>query len=103
METDHTFMITDKQGRIKYVNDAVAETSGYEKDEILGERPSQFKSGRHTDEFYNELWTTILNDNVWGGKIVNETKNGEEYTINQTITPVEFGNETYFVAINKQI
>jgi PAS domain S-box-containing protein len=100
-ETNHSIMITDYQGNIEYVNDAVTETTGYDREEILGSKPSMFQSGQYPDEFYAELWATVKNGEVWEGQILNESKEGERYTINQTITPVDFGGETYFLAINK--
>lgn len=44
-------LITDKEGRIEYTNNAVEEITGYTKEELLGQTPRVFKSGKHDKVF----------------------------------------------------
>ncbi|MFP8954471.1 PAS domain S-box protein [Natrialbaceae archaeon A-arb3/5] len=101
----HGVMITDIDGTIEYVNEAVEETTGYSAAEILGQTPRILKSNEHDRLFYEELWGTILNGDVWRGEIVNQDANGRHYVIDQTIAPItdEDGDPTEFVAINHDI
>ncbi|MFB6197766.1 MAG: PAS domain-containing protein, partial [Halobacteriaceae archaeon] len=66
---------------------------------------SLLQSGVHDEAFYEELWETILDGNVWEGEITNERKNGEQYVVKQTISPItdKTGEIVRFVAINEDI
>lgn len=98
-------IITNKQGIIVWVNEAVSDITGYNCEEIIG-KPSNFlKSGQHPKEFYESLWTTILEGRVWHGEITNRKKDGSLYVEEQTITPVLNENKeiSYFIAIKQDV
>jgi PAS domain S-box-containing protein len=98
-------VITDNAGIIQYVNPAEETISGYSNDELVGRKPSIFKSGKHDDNFYKNLWKTINADNVWCGRFVNRKKDGTEYHEDATISPVydKSGNLTNFVAVKHDV
>ncbi len=102
----HSIVITDVDGTIKHVNPAFEEVTGYSEAEALGENPRILKSGEHGEAFYERLWETLLDGEVWQAEIVNECKNGEQFIANQTIAPV-FDDDTgaieLFVAVNHDI
>ncbi len=103
-QAGHAVVVTDTDGTIEYVNPAFEEITGYDREETLGETPALLQSGEHGHEFYQDLWATILDGEVWEGEIVDERKNGEELVIEQTISPItEDGEITHFVAINHDI
>ena len=52
-------MITDTDGKIKYVNPAFTAMTGYTREEALGQTARLLKSGRQSTGFYQELWATI--------------------------------------------
>lgn len=80
--------ITDAAGIIIEVNDAFSIITGYSHDEILGQNPRIFKSGRQSPEFYQAMWQSLLAENHWCGEICNRRKNGQIYTVSQTLTTV---------------
>ncbi|MFQ5708128.1 MAG: PAS domain-containing protein, partial [bacterium] len=84
-------VITDRAGHITWVNRAFTHLTGYESDEVVGQKPNLLKSGEHEPSFYQNLWHTILNGKAWRGEIINRRKNGSLYTEEQTITPVSNG------------
>ncbi len=98
-------IITDKEGRIVYVNPAFEKTTGYTLEEVLGKQPSILKSGYHSSKFYQELWDTILSGSTWRGRIVNRRKDGRIYTDEVTIFPArdEFSEITHFVALQRDV
>ena len=103
-QAGHSIYITDTDGTIRYVNPAFEATTGYSAAEALGARPAILKSGEHDDAFYEDLWETILDGDVWQSEIVNERKDGSRYVVNQTIAPIHVDGEIVrFVAVNADI
>jgi diguanylate cyclase (GGDEF)-like protein/PAS domain S-box-containing protein len=103
--TSDWVLITDRTGAIEYVNRAVEEISGYGREEIIGQKPSIFRSGKHDAAFFKELWDTILSGRTYRTIMTNRRKNGELFEIYHTITPLkdEKGVITHFVAISKDL
>ncbi len=73
-------IITDANERIIDINDAFESISGFSREEVIGKRPGIFSSGKHSDEFYIELWRTIDGKGYWEGEIYNRHKDGGIYT-----------------------
>ena len=98
-------LVTNKDGGIEYANRAVEEMSGYKKEEILGRTPRIFKSGRHDELFYKELWATILSGQTFRGIISNRKKDGGLFEVFHTITPLKDGdgNITHFISMAKDV
>ncbi len=98
-------VITDKEGRIEYVNQRFVELTGYSREEVLGQNPRILKSGEHPSEFYKDLWDTILAGEDWQGQFCNRKKNGELYWEMAHIAPLrdEKGAITHFVAMKEDV
>lgn len=101
----NTIVITDSKGMIEWVNPAFTKLTGYTSEEVLGNNPKILKSEIHDDEFYKNLWETILNGRVWKGEFANRRKDGTIYFEESTITPVKNNNNqiTHFVAVKQDI
>jgi two-component system, cell cycle sensor histidine kinase and response regulator CckA len=97
--------ITDCKGLIEYVNPAFEELTGYRREEVLGSTPRVLKSGEQKQNFYEELWNTILGGRVFRGAIVDRKKSGELFYIEKTIAPVRDneGRITHFVSTDRDI
>jgi diguanylate cyclase (GGDEF)-like protein/PAS domain S-box-containing protein len=72
-------MITDKKKRIITVNSAFEIVTGYNKEDVVGNRPSILQSGRHDKSFYDGMWQILEEQDMWEGEIWNRRKNGELY------------------------
>lgn len=72
-------LITDANGRIIDVNQAFCDITGYERGDVLGQKPSLLSSGRHNQDFYQEMWRHLTDSGEWYGEIWNRRKNGEVY------------------------
>ena len=103
--TVNSIVITDRQGKILWVNPAFTRLTGYTAEEVLGQTARLLKSGRHTQQFYAELWKTIAAGNSWHGELINKRKDGTCYHEDMTITPVpgENGAIQNFIAIKQDI
>lgn len=103
--TANAVFITDANGVIQWVNHAFSSLSGYRPEEAIGHTPHLLKSGRQTADFYRRLWATLQQGEAWRGDIINRHKNGQLYTVEQTITPMkdEQGRVTHYVAIHEDV
>jgi PAS domain S-box-containing protein len=101
----HTVVITDAEGHIEYVNPNFEDETGYDKLEAIGHTPRILKSGKQDEAFYEELWETILDGDVWEAELVNSRKSGELYYVDQTIAPIKGadGEITHFVSVEYDV
>ncbi len=79
---------TDADGIIVAVNPAFCRTTGYSREEAIGQNPRLLKSGRHPPEFYVAMWQAIGEQGHWHGEIWNRRKNGEIYPELLSITAI---------------
>jgi PAS domain S-box-containing protein len=102
---DESFVVTDVDGSILYVNPAFEHITGYAASEAIGQRPSLLKSGRHEASFYESMWRTIRSGKTWKGRFINRRKNGELYHEDATISPVTDadGAITNYVAVSRDV
>jgi PAS domain S-box-containing protein len=105
LKLNDAVVITDEQGNILEVNDAFCRITGYSKEEAIGKNPRILKSGYHNDEFYKNMWDSILTKGYWSGEIINRRKNGEIYFAFLSITSVkdEIHGVTYYLGIQTDI
>jgi PAS domain S-box-containing protein len=103
--TADAVIVTDRRGRIEYVNPAFETVTGYTRAEVLGLDPSILKSGSHDREFYDGLWRTLGTGLPFRGTFVNRRKSGELFFAEQTITPIREadGGIRHFVSVGKDV
>jgi len=98
-------VMTNRDRNIKYVNRHVSNVTGYSIEELLGQNPNIFKSGRHSAEFYTSMWATLDDGKQWTGEICNKKKNGELFWESSSITPIldATGKVIYYIAVREDI
>jgi diguanylate cyclase (GGDEF)-like protein/PAS domain S-box-containing protein len=99
--------VTDFRGTIQWVNHAFTTMTGYSAEEVVGKNHRLLKSGKQSQSFYADLWSTVSSGKVWHGELINRRKDGTTYIEEQTITPLaqNVGEAiwTHFVAIKQDI
>ncbi|MFC7132835.1 MULTISPECIES: PAS domain S-box protein [Salinibaculum] len=97
--------ITDADGEIEYVNPAFEEITGYSREEAVGKTPRILKSGEMPEEYYEQLWATLLDGEPWEAEITDRRADGELYYAHQTIAPIldDEGEPQEFVAIQTDV
>ncbi len=102
----NAIVITNRQGVIEWANQAFTDLTGFDLGEVVGRVPGDLiKSGVHGEDYYQEMWATILAGKVWHREIVNRNKAGQQYYEEMTITPVRDvrGEISHFIAIKQDI
>ena len=100
-------IITDKNGRIEYVNPKFTRITGYEKSEALGKQPVRLlltdKASRGKARY--GMWHAIANKGEWSGVFRNNRKDGSLYWGKNTISSVKDskGRVTHYISIHEDI
>ncbi len=104
-QSANVIVFTDLEGRVLFANDAFETVTGYSSEEVLGNKTAVLNSGYHSDSFYDELWDTINNGNVWAGEFYNKRKDGTFFWEKATISPVldKDGKPRFFIAVKEDI
>lgn len=104
-QSSNGIVITDTDGHFQFVNKGFEKTTGYTKDEVIGQKTSLLKTGYSDNATYRKLWRTILSGKVWQGEFFNQKKDGTTYWEEATITPIfdENNNITNFIGIKEDI
>lgn len=104
--TKNGVIITDKEGRIEWVNDSFVKTTGYSLAEVMGMKPKDFSQREGVDpSVTNKLSESLRNRENVEVTIVNYNKHGKPYYNQLEITPVfdENGIHANFIALQKDI
>ena len=104
-QVGEVIIMTDVQGIIHFVNPAFERTTGYTREEAVGQNPRILKSGNQDDQFYHHLWDTVSAGGNWCGRMVNKRKDGTLYTEDTSITPIRdtSGRIVNYVAVKRDI
>jgi PAS domain S-box-containing protein len=97
--------ITDAQGVIQYVNDRFCQISQYQSEELIGKPHWVINSDFHPKEFFQNLWSTIDQGQVWQGEIQNRAKDGSLYWVDTTVVPMlnQQGQIQHYLAIQFEV
>jgi PAS domain S-box-containing protein len=104
-QTGDHILITDREGRILYVNPAFERATGFTASEVIGKTPAILNSGLHDPEFFFLLWRTIGNGDVFRATFINRKKNGELFHEEKTISPIAAadGTLTHFLSTGRDV
>ncbi len=89
--TSEAIVVTTPDGEIVDVNNAYTEIMGYEREELLGSRPSMIKSGHHDEKFYQQMWGELNEQGHWSGEIWDRRKSGELFPVWLSINAIRNG------------
>ncbi|MHB8950300.1 MAG: PAS domain S-box protein [Rhodoferax sp.] len=99
-----TIVVTDLAGNIEYANPWTLQSTGYSREELLGQNPRLLHSGLTAPEVYQSLWQTLTQGEVWRGEFTNKRKSGDLYVEQAVVAPVrDAGNTLHYVALKQDI
>lgn len=70
-------LITDENNRIVTANQSFLDLIGYSINELEGQSPRIFSSGKHEPKFFRLMWESINATEEWIGTLINKNKSGE--------------------------
>ncbi|WP_336338176.1 PAS domain S-box protein [Haloarcula brevis] len=81
----------DHEGRFTYLNDAYAETFGYERDALLGEHWKTVHSAESLETVENEILPAVEENGTWTGETRLERADGTQFVGEHTVASI--GND----------
>lgn len=104
-QSNECVIITNIEGEIEYVNRAFSDVTGYTKGELIGQNPRILQSGATAKTTYERLWNKLKAGETWRGELLNKRKDGSNYVVWATITPVLDENDriTHFIGVEEDI
>lgn len=79
---------TDTTGIIVEANEAFAQISGFELDELIGKPHNMVRHPDMPEEAFADLWASIKRNRPWRGVVKNRRKDGGFYWVVATVNPV---------------
>jgi len=104
-QSPESIVITDINAQIEYVNDAFVQSTGYSRDEVIGQNPKMLHSGKTPPETYAAMWEAMDQGLLWKGELINRRKDGREFVEFAIITPLRQpdGRITHYVEVKEDI
>ncbi len=98
-ETEEGMIVTDKHAHIIRINKAFTRLTGYMPAQLLGQTPAFWRSGRHDLQFFENMWSALLENKHWQGEIWNRYSNGSAHPqwVNITAVLNEDNQVTHYV------
>ncbi len=98
-------VVTNLQAEIEYVNEAFVKSSGYARNEVLGRNPRFLQSGKTPHQTYIDMWSRLGQGLSWQGEFVNRRKDGSEFNVAATLTPIRQlnGEVTHYLALKEDV
>jgi PAS domain S-box-containing protein len=93
--TTNSVILSDGEGRIKWVNRAFEETTGYRLDGVKGKFPPSVLHGPLTDkEVERSIIELVRQQKSFAGDIINYKKNGTPYWVHLNLSPIVVDGKT---------
>ena len=90
---------------IVYVNPAFERMTGWMADEIVGKSPRLLQGVKTDHSVFEDMRDALRRGDRWEGQAVNYRKNGAEFVMEWSITPLKdaSGRTTHFVAVQRDV
>ncbi|OHC65493.1 MAG: hypothetical protein A2040_13570 [Rhodocyclales bacterium GWA2_65_19] len=104
-QSAESIVIANIDAEIEYVNEAFVRTTGYSREEVLGQNSRILQSGKTPAATYFDLWGALTRGQSWKGEFYNRRKDGSEYVEFASITPLRQidGTISHYVAVQEDI
>ena len=103
--TSEAVIITDVNGRILDMNDAMTVMTGFEREELIGQDFCLFNSFKQEPDFRERLLETMQKNGHWEGEVWDRRKDGSVFPKWQTVNTIydETGSIVNYVGVSTDI
>ena len=100
-----SIIITDLNSVIEYVNPHFYRTTGYEPEQVIGQKPKFLCSGLTPESTYSDMWETLGRGLTWEGEFINCHRNGDICYQRAVIAPIRNGSgqATHYLAVELDV
>ncbi len=104
-QSTEAVVITDKRGRIEYVNQAFERLSGYDQSACIGQTIDAPLFGVQDRQILKQMTFMVSREDSWRGRVENQRQNGEIYIAETHIFPIcdERGNAINLVCVKNDV
>lgn len=104
-QSPESVVITDLDANMEFVNETFLQSTGYSRDEVIGQNPRMLQSGKTPNTTYMELWDALNQGLSWKGELNNRRKDGSEYIELAHISPIRQadGQISHYLATKEDI
>ena len=92
MKTLYTLIILLIAGHLNaqiiYVNDKFCQTSGYTREELMGQNHNIIRHPDTPTSLFVNMWNALIKGKVWQNTFKNKNKKGEEYYVKAVMIPI---------------
>ncbi len=98
-------IVTDAEGKVKYVNPAYSEITGYMEDEIIDRQISVLMYQGQDQDAYRSMWDALNTGGKWTGRLTNKRKDGGNYHENVSVSSIndDMGRITNLVFVSRDV
>lgn len=100
-----SIIITDLNSVIEYVNPHFYRITGYEPEQVIGQKPKFLSSGLTPESTYADMWETLGRGLTWEGEFINCHRNGDICYQRAVIAPIRnaSGKATHYLAVELDV
>jgi len=81
-------LITDRNGKVEYVNKAAEDVTGYTPQEFKTRGMELLRSEHDNSKAYGEMWNTVLSGYSFQAELTIKKKSGEQVILDEVVTPI---------------
>ncbi|MBC6999092.1 PAS domain-containing protein [Cytophaga sp. FL35] len=105
IDLDRVIVVTNTELEIVYATDNIKRMSGFERDEVIGKKPSMFQGALTSESVKARIRNSIINEVTFEETITNYKKNGSPYSCWIKGEPIfnKKGKLVNFIAFEKEV
>jgi PAS domain S-box-containing protein len=98
-------IITDDNGRIKYVNPAFERNTGYDLDQLFNKANRWLRADDREEKIYDEMLLSVKQGRVWTGRLTSRKKNNDIVIEDAIVSPIKSPSGRFigYVSINRDV
>lgn len=104
-QSPSSVIITDRSGRITYVNKGFEDNSGYMSEEVRGRNPGFRAWSPKSEVEKRSFWECLYGGQAWRGEFINRHRDGRRMIKRAVVSPVlrKSGDITHFLSVEQDV